>query len=283
MKISVASGKGGTGKTTVSVNLALTIGNLQYIDCDVEDPDGHLFLKPQITNVSPVNVNYPKVIHQRCTYCGKCADFCAYNAIIVFSDQWLITQQMCKDCGGCYIICPEKALASESRQIGSLSKGTAANNITFIKGDLKTGEAMATPLIKKVKEEIFKDMDAIIDCPPGTSCSMINSVDNTDFCLLVTEPTPFGLHDLKSAIKVSQILSVPCGVVINKSGLSDNKLIYECCSINNVPVLMEIPFDKDLSIAYSKGIPAIYDSNKWQRLFIALYEKIKSQIGAENV
>lgn len=275
MIISVPSGKGGTGKTTVSVNLALAVGNIQYVDCDVEDPDGEAFLHPEISNVAPINVYVPKLIPHKCNYCGKCSDYCSYNAIIVLLDQWLLTPQLCKNCGGCYLTCPNGAIIPESRKIGSLYIGTVENKIKYFAGELNTGEAMATPIIKRVKKEIIKNSDAIIDCPPGTSCSMINSIEDTDFCLFVTEPTSFGLHDLKTAVEVANTLKIKSGVVINKSGLNDSKIIRDFCSQKNIPILLEIPYDKDIAVAYSTGIPIIKIANKWQDIFSDLFERIK--------
>jgi MinD superfamily P-loop ATPase len=275
VKIAVASGKGGTGKTTVAVNLALMRGNVQLLDCDVEDPDAALFLHPQISTVSSVYVAVPRVLTHRCTFCAECADFCAYNALVVLPDQWLSTPELCKDCGGCYLVCPEDALTPERRKIGLIQFGVSGS-VNVVTGDLQAGEAMPSPLIRRVKEEMNKEGWVIVDAPPGTSCAMITAIEGCDACVLVTEPTPFGLHDLRQATEVVEILGMPCAVVINRSDLGDSG-VRDFCRDKGLPILLEIPFNRGLAEAYSRGVPAIFASEHWRSVFQKLLEAIESQ------
>jgi MinD superfamily P-loop ATPase len=275
MKIAIASGKGGTGKTTVAVNLALARGNVQLLDCDVEDPDAALFLHPQISEVAPVHVSMPKLLPHKCTYCAHCSDFCAYNAITVLPELWLLAPQLCKDCGGCYIVCPEDALVRERRQIGLIHSGGAERSVDVVSGDLAAGEATPTPLIRTVKERAHAEGFVIIDGPPGTSCAMIHAIEGSDFCLLVTEPTPFGLHDLKLAIEVVKRLNLPYGVVINRSDIG-NADVRNFCNEKGIPILLEIPFDEEVAAAYARGIPAVAISERWRGVFSELFERIQN-------
>ncbi len=277
VKIAIASGKGGTGKTTVAVNLALMRGNVQLLDCDVEDPDAALFLHPQISTISSVYVTVPRVLLHRCTFCAECAHFCAYNALVVLPDQWLITPELCKDCGGCYLVCQEDALTTERRKIGLIQFGVSGS-VNVVTGDLQAGEAMPTPLIRRVKQEANKEGWVIVDAPPGTSCAMITAIEGCDACVLVTEPTPFGLHDLQLASEVVKILGLPCGVVINRSDLGDSG-VREFCRDKGLPVLLEIPFDRGLAVAYSRGEPVVFVSEHWRSVFQKLLEVIESQFG----
>jgi len=256
MIISVASGKGGTGKTTVAVNLALSLnGNVQFLDCDVEEPNAHIFLKPEITERHSVSIPVPKVDEEKCTYCGKCREVCAYNAIAVMKNVILIFPELCHGCGGCTLLCPKKAIKEVGKEIGVMQIGKAGI-IEFINGKLHIGESMATPLIRAVKKNILNGKIVIIDAPPGTSCPVIESIKGSDYCILVTEPTPFGLNDLMLAVEVVRKLKIPFAVVINRAGLGDNKT-EEYCQKENIPILMEIPFCKDIAVSYSKGIPIV--------------------------
>jgi MinD superfamily P-loop ATPase len=227
--------------------------------------------------VSPVYVTVPHVLPHRCTYCAECAHFCAYNAIVVLPDQWLITPELCKDCRGCYLVCPEDALRAERRKIGLIQFG-ASGSVQLVSGDLQAGEAMPSPLIRRVKQEANSEGWVIIDAPPGTSCAMITAIEGCDACVLVTEPTPFGLHDLQQASEVVDILGLPCGVVINRSDLGDSS-VREFCRAKGISVLLEIPFDRGLAEAYSRGVPATHVSEQWRNVFQELVEKIKSQFG----
>ena len=275
MIISVASGKGGTGKTLVSTSLALSLrekGKVQLLDCDVEEPNAHIFIKPHFTSEEKVLIPIPRVNKDKCTYCGRCAEVCAFNAIAVIKDKVLIFSELCHGCGACSYLCPENAISEEGREIGVVQIGNAAN-IEFIHGKLNIGEAMAPPIIREVKQHIDPEKIVIIDVSPGTSCPVVESVNESDFCLLVTEPTPFGLHDLVLAVEVIRKLEIPFGVVINRAGWSDEKVEGYCHS-QNIPILLTIPLDADIAIAYSRGIPLVEDIPEWQGHFLELFSKI---------
>ncbi len=255
MKIAVASGKGGTGKTTVSVNLALSIDNVQYLDCDVEEPNAAIFLKPKISEHLPVEILVPVIDEVKCDYCRKCAKLCAFNALVVLRDCTLLFPEMCHGCGGCMYICPQKAITEQHRKIGVVERGTSGN-IDFIQGFLNVGEPMAPPIIKKERSLIDNSKNVILDAPPGTSCPVIETIRNTDFCILVTEPTPFGLNDLVLAVETVREIKVPFGVIINQDGIGDDE-VDKYCNKEGIPILMRIPWDRRIAEAYSKGEPAI--------------------------
>jgi len=285
MVIAVASGKGETGKTTIAINLALSLGNVHFLDCDVEEPNAHIFLKPEITHTEWVNIPVPKVNEDRCTYCGKCAEVCVYNAIAVIKEKVLLFSELCHGCGGCKLLCPEDAIEEIDRPIGILEKGKA-NSILFTHGKLNLGEALAVPLVRAVKraipeinpnsnQAISNNQITIIDVPPGTSCPVIESVKKSDFCLLVTEPTPFGLNDLILAVETLKKLRIPFGVVINRADVGDKKT-DEYCEKEKIPILMRISMDRDIAIAYSQGIPMIKAKPEYKKKFLNLYKKIGS-------
>ena len=273
MIVSVASGKGGTGKTSVAVNMALSIGNLQLLDCDVEEPNDHIFLKPKISSVQPVTVSVPIVNETLCDRCRKCADFCQYNALFVGSDEVLVFPDLCHSCGGCALVCPEEAISEVPHKIGTLKLGTNGN-VELVYGELEVQKPMAVPIIKEVKRRIKRDKDAILDSPPGTSCPVIQTVKNSDFCILVTEPTPFGLHDLKIIVQVLESMEIPSGVIVNRAGVGD-KIIYEFCRGKNIPILLEIPYDKQIAELYSRGIPFSQEMPEWRAKFLALFNTIR--------
>jgi len=272
MIISVASGKGGTGKTTVSTNLALSIGNCQLLDCDVEEPNSHIFMKPQIIESRSVGLPVPQIDLDKCTYCGKCAEVCQFSAIAVIKKNVLTFPELCHGCGACSFLCPENAITEVDRKIGTLEIGRS-NGIRFIYGILEISEAMSPPLIKAVKEAADKGPITIADVPPGTSCPVIEAVKGSDFCVLVTEPTPFGLNDLILAVEMLRILEIPFGVVVNRSDVGDDK-VDEYCQREGIPILMKIPMDRDLAVAYSNGVPAVEANPKWKERFKELFDKI---------
>jgi MinD superfamily P-loop ATPase len=283
MIISVASGKGGTGKTTVAVNLALSLNNVQFLDCDVEEPNAHLFLKPDIKDRKIATIPVPNVDESKCNYCGKCRDICAYNAIAVISPDdvikngsILIFPHLCHACGGCSLLCPQSAIREIDKEIGVIEIGNCSD-IQFVNGRLNIGEIMSPPLIKQVKEYINPIRTVIIDAPPGTSCPVIASVKGSDFCILVTEPTPFGLNDLILAVEVLRKLGIPFGVVINRSDIGDDKVDL-FCQENKIPVLMRIPFDREIALLYSRGIPIVEEKKEYVRRFQDMFDVIMSTI-----
>jgi len=282
MIISIASGKGGTGKTTIAVNLALSLpkGHVQLIDCDVEEPNAHLFLSPSIHRVTSVGIPVPRIDESKCTYCGKCAQVCEYHAIAVILKNVLVFDELCHGCGACSYLCPEKAIVEVTREIGIIQEGRA-NGIPFVNGVLNIGEPMASPLIRKVKEKIQTDKTVILDAPPGTACPVIETVKGSDFCLLVTEPTPFGLNDLELAVGMLEKLRIPMGVLVNKSDIGDRK-VWDYCRSKETPVLMEIPMDREIAEAYSKGVPIVFQKPSYIRKFQDLFEKMEEHIAASN-
>jgi MinD superfamily P-loop ATPase len=283
MIISIASGKGGTGKTTVAVNLALSLQNVQLLDCDVEEPNAHLFLKPDIYSRKIATVPIPQVDESLCDYCGKCREVCAYNAIAVFPGDEnrkgsgvLVFSNLCHGCGGCSLLCPRKAIREVDKEIGVIEAGMCGD-MQFVHGKLNIGEIMSPPLIRQVKQYIYRSRTVIIDAPPGTSCPVIGSVKGSDFCILVTEPTPFGLHDLVLAVEVLEKMKIPFGVVINRSDIGDEGVDTFCRS-KNMPILLHIPFDEEIAVLYSKGIPFVREKkeyiDKFSQMFAAIGEKV---------
>lgn len=273
MIISVASGKGGTGKTTVAVNMALSLENVQLIDCDVEEPNVHILLQPGIHETKPVYTAIPVISEELCDYCGKCSAFCAYNALFVAPQTVMVFPELCHNCGGCSLVCPKNAITEKDRQIGVIRKGDA-KGVDVVYGELNVGEPMPVPLIREVKKQIKNNKTVIIDAPPGTACPLIASVHNSDYCILVAEPTPFGLHDLKMTVQVLKALGIPMGVVINCAGIGD-KEVYGYCKKENIPLLLEIPFSKRIAELYSRGIPFVVEMPEWKEKFLRLLAKIE--------
>ena len=272
MVISVASGKGGTGKTTVAVNLALSLPNIQFLDCDVEEPNAHIFIKPNIKNKVSVFIPIPEVDKDKCNFCGKCAQVCAYNAIAVLKKDILVFKELCHGCGACSYFCPQKAIKEVDKEIGVVEIGSK-DNLQFVDGRLNIGQAMSPPLIRAVKEHIDPTRTVIIDVPPGTSCPPIEAIKESDFCILVTEPTPFGLYDLTLAVEVLKKLKISFGVVVNRSDLGDNK-VDDYCGKENIPILMRIPFEKEIAVAYSKGEIIIEALPEYRKKFQKLFDDI---------
>jgi MinD superfamily P-loop ATPase len=278
MIISVASGKGGTGKTTVSTNLAISLDtDVRFLDCDVEEPNAHLFLQPIIDDVETVTTPVPVVDEDKCNLCGKCGEICQFKAIVVIGETVLPFQELCHSCGGCMEVCPEKAITETGRKLGIVERGHR-NGLEFVHGKLRVGEAMSPPLIRKVRSFQQPDRLIIIDAPPGTSCPVIAAMKGADFVLMVTEPTPFGLHDLKLAVGAVQILGIPCGLVINSSDIGDDRVrVY--AEQENIPILMEIPFDRKIAEAYSRGELLVEVMPEWKERFAALYQRIEEIAG----
>ncbi|HEY55284.1 MAG TPA: P-loop NTPase [Dehalococcoidia bacterium] len=283
MIIAVASGKGGTGKTLVATSLALSLKDsrkVRLLDCDVEEPNAHIFLRPVITGKEAVCIQVPKVDEKKCTYCGKCAEVCAYNALAVLPDRVLVFPELCHGCGACSYLCPEEAISEQGRETGVVEWGNA-DGIEFVQGRLTVGEAMAPPVIRRVKEQADGNGVVIIDIPPGTSCPVVEAVKDSDFCLLVTEPTPFGLNDLVLAVETIRQLGIPCGVVLNRAGVGDNK-VEEYCRKENIPIMLTIPLDTEIARLYSKGITLAEGMPQWRESFGQLFDSIKETVDERN-
>lgn len=279
MKISVASGKGGTGKTTVSVNLARTMSaRVQLLDCDVEEPNAHLFVQGEVIDEDVVTLPIPRVDESLCDGCGLCSKICAFNAIVTFGAAPLIFPELCHGCGGCARVCPPQAITEEGRRIGVVETRRMAD-ITLISGRLDIGVAMSPPLIRAVKARLTPGMPAILDAPPGTSCPVIAAVRDTDIVLLVTEPTPFGLHDLALAVDMVRALGLPFGVIINRMGSGDNR-VQDYCAKEGIDVLMEIPDDRRIAEAYSRGEIMVDVLPQYRILFENLLTTLRNRISA---
>jgi len=282
MIISVASGKGGTGKTTISTNLAVSIDRpAKLLDCDVEEPNAHLFIKPEINGYEIVSTLIPEIDEALCDGCRKCADICRFNALTVVGKKVIVFPELCHSCRGCIVVCPVNAVGEGSRELGVIETGTK-DKLTFIQGTMRIGEAMSPPLIRKVRSKIKENDLAIIDAPPGTSCPVITAMKDTDFVLLVTEPTPFGLHDLKLAAAAVKVLGIPCGIVINRSDIGD-RTVQEYAAQENIPILLEIPFDRRIAETYSRGRLLIEDFPTWRHAFAMLYRDILEIIESNQV
>jgi MinD superfamily P-loop ATPase len=300
MIIAVASGKGGTGKTTVAVNLALSItadrqknadcSNLLFLDCDVEEPNAYLFLNPTIERQEEVGILIPEVDYDKCTFCGRCAEVCAYHALAVVKQSVLVFPELCHGCGNCTLNCPEGAIHEVLNVTGIIEEGQARGNsqksrgIRFAHGILNIGEAMAVPIIRELKKQSEEwrmkngkgvaDRIVILDASPGTSCPVVETMRGTDFVLMVTEPTPFGLHDLKLAVEVARDeLGLPVGVVINRDGVGDQG-VEDYCTAENIPILMRIPLDRRIAEAYSEGISMVEALPEYRERFVELYRRI---------
>jgi len=321
MKIAIASGKGGTGKTTIAVNLALTLSgknDVVLLDCDVEEPNSAHFLEIDFDKTKDETVSIPQPVfdEEKCTHCRKCAEFCRYHAIAVLPDRVMFFPELCNGCGGCAMVCPEDAISETSRVVGGIRGGSgmgienrgdngrkgperskfqvgdivemknrgdigrkSTGKVTFFEGRLDPGEAKAVPVITALKKHAGReDGITLLDSPPGTSCPVLETVRSTDFCLLVTEPTPFGLHDLKLALDAIADLDVPFGVAINRHGIGDSKT-EEFCRENGIDILIKIPQDREIARLYSEGIPFVEKMPELRERMVEMFERIKERIG----
>ena len=282
MRIAVLSGKGGTGKTLVSVNLAAAAELSTYIDCDVEEPNGHLFFKPELVQEEEVTVNIPKVDNQRCTGCRKCVDFCKFNALAYIKDKLIIFEEICHSCGGCIMFCPENALTEREKVIGKVQKGVS-DQVEVHTGILNTGEVSGVPIIKSLldqsKTEVHKFK--IIDCPPGSACSVMDSIKDADYCILVAEPTLFGVHNLNMVYELVKLFDKPFGVVLNKC-LGEDNPAEKFCLERDIKILSRIPFESELGKLNSNAEIAVRKNDKYRDIFSNLLEILKREVRYET-
>lgn len=272
MRLVVASGKGGTGKTTVAVNLALSGPGALLLDCDVEEPDGHLFVGTEGELVEDVTLPVARVDKSRCTLCGDCARACQYNAIAVLPEHVMVFDQLCHGCGACSIVCPEDAIFEEARRIGELRRGNGGS-VDMMWGVLDVGEAMATPVIRRLKEVAGDDGFQVLDAPPGTACPVVETIRGADYCVLVTEPTPFGRYDLSLAVELLEELQVPCGIIVNRDR-DDGGALDSYLREQGLEVLMRIPDSLDIARLYAQGIPFTEVMPRWRQRFRQLFENL---------
>lgn len=283
MQISIAAGKGGTGKTLVATSLALALndvypGGVQILDCDVEEPNAHLLLEPELGGEEPVYVLVPEVDLELCTRCGACAEACQFSAIAVIRQAVLTFPDLCAGCGACAYVCPADAITEVRRQVGNTRTGTAADGeISFVTGYLNVGDQRATPVTGAVKEQIDPNRIAILDAPPGTACPMQETVEGTDYCILVTEPTPFGLSNLKDAVETSRRVGVPCGVVINRDG-AGGRGVDDYCAAAGLQILLRIPQKREIAEAYSRGETLAEARPQWRDDLVAMYHSIQEAV-----
>ncbi|MGI5835483.1 MAG: ATP-binding protein [Chloroflexota bacterium] len=291
MIVTVASGKGGTGKTTVATALATAVASLQQetagdaskvmlLDCDVEEPNAHLYLDPVFEKSQEVGVPIPVVDYERCDFCRRCAEVCAYHAIAVLGKEVLVFPELCHGCGSCTLNCPKGAISEQLRATGVIEEGKAGS-LRFAQGVLNVGEAMGVPVIRQLKKrlsEVSQDSLVILDAPPGTSCPVVECLHGSDYALMVTEPTPFGLHDLKMAVEVARDkLNLKVGVIINRDGVGDDK-VDEYCREEAIPVLMRIPLDRRIAEACSRGLPLPVAMPDYRQPFIDLHRRIQQEV-----
>lgn len=281
MILGIASGKGGTGKTTLSVNLARVLGTpVQVLDCDVEEPNVHLFLQGELSDTQTVSLSIPRVDETLCDGCGECSAFCQFNAIATYGQTALVFPEMCHGCGGCRMVCPQHAIDEVDKRVGVVET-LRAGEITLIQGRLDVGVAMAPPLIGAVKARMQPEVPAILDAPPGTSCPVIATLRGCDFVVLVTEPTPFGLHDLALAVGMVRELGLPFGVVVNRMGVGDDR-VHRYCGEQGVPILLEVPDDRRIAQAYSRGALIVDALPEYREHFEALWREMLRSVEHEG-
>ena len=283
MRIAVLSGKGGTGKTLVSVNLAAASKESTYIDCDVEEPNGHLFFKPEGVQEEEISVKIVTVDNELCNGCRKCVDFCKFNALAHIKNKLIVFDDVCHSCGGCILVCPEKALTEKAKVIGKVQKGVS-NEVTVWTGILNTGEATGIPIIKKQLAENNPQADQLtfIDCPPGSACIVMESIKDADYCVLVAEPTLFGVHNLNMVYELVKLFNKPFGVILNKC-LEEENPAEKFCFKNNIKILGRIPFDNELGTLNSNAEIAVNKNEKYRELFSSLLNTVTKEVQHETI
>jgi MinD superfamily P-loop ATPase len=283
MQIAVASGKGGTGKTTVATSLAMAVARSDFdsippvfLDCDVEAPNAHIFLHPQLEETRTIGIQLPRIDEDKCTLCHQCSDVCQYHAIVVLGKKVLVFPELCHGCGSCTRMCPEHAISEELKRTGVLQRGPGIGNISFARGVMDVGEPMAVPIIRQLKDWMIpaRERVVILDAPPGSSCPVVETMRDTDFILMVTEPTPFGLHDLALAVQVARHLDIPAGVVINRDGMAYSD-VEKFCEMENLPILMRIPFERAIAEGVARGqlLASIHEDymHRFQDMFLQIH------------
>ncbi len=290
MQIAVLSGKGGAGKTLVSVNLAYAKGKSVYIDCDVEEPNGRLFLKPKVKLLEKVDAMVPAVDAQRCTGCRQCVELCKFNALAYIKNKLLVFPELCHACKGCVMLCPQKALSESGRHIGHIEHGESGE-VEVITGVLNTGEATGVPIIRKLLSGMYglavvpdngqprlpEYSAVIVDCPPGSACSVMESIKAADFCLMVAEPTMFGIHNLDMVYRLVKLFGKPHALIVNKD-MGDRSLIEKYCGDNDIRMIASIPYDSELALANSKGLVAAQEYEKYLGLFKGILDTIEQEV-----
>lgn len=282
MKIAVLSGKGGTGKTLVSVNLAAAAKESIYIDCDVEEPNGHLFFKPENLNSEKILIKIPMVNESICNGCRKCIDFCRFNALAYINNKLIVFDEVCHSCGGCVLICPEKALSEKEKVIGEVQRGVS-EKVTVLTGILNTGEASGIPIIKKLLNDISIDKGfSFIDCPPGSACIVMESIKDADYCIFVAEPTLFGVHNLNMVYELVTLFNKPCGVVLNKCQEERNPA-EKFCLEKGITILGKISFDNELGTLNSNALISVRETEKYRDMFTSLLQRVSEEVQRETV
>lgn len=279
MKVAVLSGKGGSGKTFVAVNLAATAGEATYIDCDVEEPNGHLFFKPIIQHVEAVDVKIPEIEHHRCDGCRKCVEFCRFNALAYIAEKVMVFQEVCHACGGCALVCPQSAIIESSRNIGQIQDGISGN-VRVLTGILNPGEAAGVPVIRKLLKKKDESDQTFIDCPPGSACSVMESLQDADYCLLVAEPTIFSLHNVKMVHQLVKLFEKPHGMILNKCLKGENPSeVY--ANDEKIPILGKVPFDPHVGDLTARGMIAVNEDDEMKHLFTEMLNRV-SEVAADE-
>jgi MinD superfamily P-loop ATPase len=282
MKIAVLSGKGGTGKTLVAVNIAAVAENAVYVDCDVEEPNGYLFFTPELFDRKEVSVLIPVIDRSICTLCRKCIDFCNFNALACIANRMILFEEVCHSCGGCRIVCPVSAITEKEKVIGHIENGVSKNVIVKT-GILNVGETSGIPIIRELMNENENDQRiSVFDCPPGSACAVMESIRDADYCILVAEPTIFGIHNLNLVFELVKQFHKPHGVILNKC-LEGENLAEQFCAENHIRILGRIPFHQEIGMMSSKGLILVRENETHRKFFVNLLNKVIEVIQNETI